>query len=130
MRAKIQPSLNCLHAASRPPLPVAMVLPMAIPIAAPIAVAALAGLKILNSNREKKREAFYTMNWAPAPEGDVVEEGCVLIGEEVATDGEQWFVCTEPQSDGACEPIAEYGSPGMVPGSTEHDEYLCKHKKM
>eukprot|EP00900_Chrysochromulina_parva_P003186 jgi/Chrpa1/12869/Chrysochromulina_OHIO_Genome00001049-RA len=107
-----------------------MVLPMAIPIAAPMAVAALAGLKILNSNREKKREAFYTMNWAPAPEGDVVEEGCVLIGEEVAVDGEQWFVCTEPQSDGACEPIAEYGSPGMVPGSTQHDEYLCKHKKM
>jgi len=114
--------------ASAHPLAVNMVLPAAAPLALPVVVAGVAGMLRNMKKQSEEREAFYNMDWADAAETDG-EDGCILIGEEAADDGKQWFVCTESTS-GDCEVIAEYGSPGMTASDPAEESYLCKQPKV
>ena len=108
-----------------PPQPVAIV--PAAPLLLPgIALGVISILGI--SKNRSEREKFLSMTWFDPPEDDDAD-GCVLIGEEAAPDGKQWFVCSEPSgADMECEKVDNYGSPKLVDRDTS--DYLCKQPKV
>jgi len=96
---------------------------MAVPLVPGIAVASLAVAGALRQRKQarEQEEAFYSMQWTAPPDTDS-GEACVLIGEEAATDGRQWFACTEPDPSIECELVSN--------NPAESPEYLCKAPKV
>lgn len=95
--------------------------------AAPLAAATGLGLLTLISFQRAKveRDSFFSISWNQDSQ-DAEEDACVLIGEEAASDGKQWFVCTsDAQLDGAdCTLVQGWGNAAAKDG-----EKLCKVPK-
>ena len=105
--------------------PVDMMLPAAAPF---LALAAGAATVMQMRKNKEERDSFFAMSWSDTVDS-TADEGCVLIGEEAAEGGKQWFVCSEPDEGKECEEVSSYGAPALN-GEAVAPEYLCKQPKV
>ena len=94
------------------------------PVAAAVGVAAAAAAMRAMLQAEKKA------SFAQIDEDDV----CVLLGEEAAADGKQWFECSSPKPGMECSKTDDFVVPVQSQTCVRHhrivDSYLCKAPKV
>lgn len=99
-----------------------MLLP-AVPAAAPFAAAGLGLLTLLGIRRaSRERENFFSIKWNDDSGVEAGGYACVLIGEEKAADGKQWFLCTD-------DAYIEGADCTAVGGLGADEDKLCKVPK-